>query len=54
MSGVPAGLRIQRLGSHVESVRPGDRSELAVDKDLGKNGWIPERLEHAGPVAVLK
>lgn len=35
--GVVAGLFVERLGGHVESVRPGDGSELPIDIDLSEH-----------------
>ena len=45
-------LGIERLGSHVDAVRPCDRSGLGIDRHAREVGRVPQLLEHAAPLAL--
>jgi hypothetical protein len=50
---VPASLRVERLGRHVEAVvGPDDRA--GFDRDLREALWVAQRLEHARPLAIVE
>src|ERR1700677_3464924 len=41
---------VESLWCHVDAVGPDDGADLGVDADLGEEGLVSERLEHAAPV----
>jgi hypothetical protein len=51
---VAPGFAVERLGSHVEGVGPGDRAGLGIDLDAREVVGVTQGLEDAAPPTLAE